>query len=206
MSALARRLVLWRGTDAWRAEAARVELADLGVRATGTQLGASPLPYRLEYRLDADAGWVTSLLEVRAAGDGWSRSLRLARADDGRWSADAAQTGDAPLPDPGGDAAALAGALDCDLGFSPLTNLMPVRRHRLHAGPGAADLLMAWVSVPGLTVHPSSQRYEHVRAVMGGGAVVRYLDRGAHDGFTADLVLDSHGLAETYPGLAERVR
>ena len=74
------------------------------------------------------------------------------------------------------------------------------------AGPGAADLLMAWVSVPGLTVHASPQRYEHVRAVMGGGAVVRYLDRGAHDGFTADLVLDSHGLAETYPGLAERVR
>lgn len=205
VSALGRRLVLWRGTDAWRGEAARIELADEGVRASGTQLGASPLPYRLEYRLDADAGWVTTLLEVRAAGDGWSRSLRLARADDGRWSADAAATGAAPLADPGGEAAPLAGALDCDLGLSPLTNLMPIRRHRLHAGPGAVDLLMAWVSVPDLAVHASPQRYEHVRVVIGGGAIVRYVDRGAHDGFTAEIELDREGVVHRYPGLAERV-
>ncbi len=65
------------------------------------------------------------------------------------------------LPDPGGDPAAVTGALDYDLGRSQLTNVMPLRRHSLHEQPGAADSLMAWISVPDLSVHPSRQRYEH---------------------------------------------
>jgi len=199
-------LPVWRGLDAWRAEAASV--APLGTRlfANGNQLGVEPRPYRLVYDLRTGEDYVAEELRVKAWSEGWDREITVVRTPEGRWRIEMVERGDGapawhePRPE------ALAGALDCDLGFSPLTNLMPVRRHRLHAGPGAADLLMAWVSVPGLTVHASPQRYEHVRAVMGGGAVVRYLDRGAHDGFTADLVLDSHGLAETYPGLAERVR
>lgn len=78
--------------------------------------------------------------------------------------------------------AAVLGAVDCDLGRSPLTNVMPVRRHRLHEAPGAVDFLMAWVSVPDLGVHRSRQRYEHLRPVaVDSPAVVRYV--GAHRGF-----------------------
>ena len=43
-------------------------------------------------------------------------------------------------------------ALDCDLAYCPLTNLMPVLRHRLHREPGRHDLVMAWVRLPELTV------------------------------------------------------
>lgn len=43
------------------------------------------------------------------------------------------------------DAALLDDALDCDLAFSPLTNTMPVLRHRLHREPGEVRLVMAWV-------------------------------------------------------------
>ena len=39
----------------------------------------------------------------------------------------------------GAAAPELDGALDCDLGLSPLTNLMPVRRHALHEGAGPAQ-------------------------------------------------------------------
>jgi hypothetical protein len=102
------------------------------------------------------------------------------------------------------DAATLGGALDCDLGFSPLTNLMPVRRHGLHEHDGAADFVMAWVSVPDLEVFASAQRYEHVRRE-GSKAVVRFVDRGRFAGFTADLELDADGLVLTYPDLARRV-
>ena len=94
--------------------------------------------------------------------------------------------------------AALDGAVDCDLAFSPLTNVMPIRRHALHERGGSRDFLMAWVSVPDLEVHASPQRYEHVRP-----GVVRYV---ALDGdFTAELELDEDGLVVRYPRLAERV-
>ena len=53
---------------------------------------------------------------------------------------------------------------------------MPVRRHRLHERPGEVEFLMAWVSVPDLGLHPSEQRYEHVRRDKD-HAVVRYVGR-----------------------------
>ena len=105
------------------------------------------------------------------------------------------------LPSAGGDTAPLTGALDCDLGLSPLTNTMPVLRHRLHREGGAADLLMAWVSVPDLHVHASPQRYEHLRTTAA-GAVVRF----SSGDFTADLLVDADGFVTDYPGLGTRVR
>jgi uncharacterized protein len=198
------RLSVWTGIDAWRAEVAAFDLTAGGIRAAGTQLGIEPLPYRLDYGLDAPERFVTRGLEAEATGEGWSRRLRLLHDADGRWLVEAAQEGTVDLPPAGGDAAALDGALDCDLGLSPLTNLMPIRRHGLHQRPGRIDLLVAWVSVPDLGVHPSRQRYEHVRAG-GAGAVVRYVDLGTHQGFVAELELDAEGLVVVYPGLARRV-
>lgn len=199
-----RRLLLWRGLDVWRAEIVSVELTGKGVRASGTQLGVDPLPYRLDYELDASDGFVTRVLEVDATGGGWTRSLRLER-DDGIWRYEPAEEGNAPgLPPAGGAVDRLGDALDCDLGFSPLTNLMPVRRHALHERPGRADFMMAWVSVPDLGLHASRQRYEHVRRE-GERAIVRFLDLGLFAGFTAELELDADGLVRVYPGLARRV-
>ena len=199
-----RRLLLWSGTDEWRAECAAVDLGANGITAGGTQLGADPLPYRADYELDAGDGFVTRSLLVEVTGEGWARRIHLERDDGGAWSCDADASGDVEFPPPGGDAAALDGALDCDLGLSPLTNFMPVRRHGLHDGAESRDFLMAWVSMPDLALFPSPQRYEHVRRDAD-GAVVRYLDLGRHEGFTAELELDRDGLVIAYPGLARRV-
>lgn len=199
-----KRLLLWTGLDAWRAEAVTLDLTARGVRAAGTQLGTYPLPYRLDYRLDVDERFVTRSLRAKVAGEGWSRGLRLVREGDGRWVAEATIDGAAELPAAGGETLVLEGALDCDLGLSPLTNLMPIRRHGLHRRPGRVDLLVAWVSVPDLGVHPSHQRYEHVRAGAE-GSVVRYVDLGTHQGFVSELEVDATGLVVTYPGLARRV-
>ena len=57
------RLVVWRGTDEFRAESAAVELYDGGLRATGTQIGAD---YRVDYELDATgADFVTNALTAK---------------------------------------------------------------------------------------------------------------------------------------------
>jgi hypothetical protein len=200
---MAARTIVWEGTDAWRAEVAVVDPGVDRVRARGTQLGVDPLPYRVEYELDTTAGWKTHRLQVRSSGAGWSREIDLRHDGAGRWRCDASGTGDAPgLGEPGGDVALLRGAIDCDLAGSPLTNLMPVRRHSLNVHEGEHDLLMAWVDVPSLTVTPSRQRYEHVQRTEE-GSVVRYVGDGG--AFRAELELDGDGLVRTYPGLARRV-
>lgn len=193
-------LFTWAGADEWRAESASVRTAEDRFTAAGVQLGVDPVPYRLDYQLETTAGWVTSSLEVNVVGTGWRRSLHLVRATDGRWSARTDTGGDSPLPDPGFDADALAGALDCDLGLSPLTNTMPILRRRYHQAPGSADLIMAWVSVPDLGVLRSAQRYEHLRTTPA-GAVVGF----SSGSFAAHLTVDAGGFVLDYPGLARRV-
>jgi hypothetical protein len=193
-------VLTWAGTDQWRAESAAVRRAADGFTARGVQLGVDPLPYRVDYQLATAGGWVTRTLEVTAAGDGWERTLHLARDAHGQWTCEATARGNVPLPRPGGDAAALTGALDCDLGLSPLTNSMPILRHRLHRDAGVARFTMAWVSVPDLRVHASLQHYEHLRTIPA-GAVIRYRSGD----FTADVVVDADGFVTEYPELARHV-
>jgi hypothetical protein len=171
--------IAWTGLEEWLAEVTTVELEPDGLRAAGTQLGAV---YRAHYELDARGDWRTRHLRVEVPGTG---TLDLAHDGDGSWTVDGAPRLD------------LQGALDCDLAFSPLTNLMPIRRHALHERAGAADFVMAWVSLPDLAVTRSGQRYEHLRP-----GLVRF---SGDDGFTADLELDADGLVATYPRLARRV-
>jgi hypothetical protein len=205
------RLLIWAGepgwAGGWRTEAARVELTDGALRASGTQLAADSLPYRLDYRLDASGdGYVTRSLRVEVAGEGWERQLRLERAPAGEWTVEVGGEGDLDLPAPGGDIAGLDEALDCDLGFSPLTNTMPVLRHGLHRETGQVELVMAWVSVPDLGVHALAQRYVHLGASETGSRV-RYasVEDDGSESFTADLEIDLDGLVRHYPGLARRV-
>jgi uncharacterized protein len=193
-------VLVWAGTDAWRAESAEVHQVGDGFTARGVQLGVDPLPYRVDHRLETTGGWLTRTLEVSATGDGWRRTLLLTSDLEGAWTCEATAHGDVDLPGPGGQAATLTGALDCDLGLSPLTNTMPVLRHRLHRGGGAAELLVAWVSVPDLQVHASRQRYQHARTTAS-GAVIRFTSGD----FTADVVVDGDGFVVDYPGLAERL-
>jgi hypothetical protein len=169
----------WHGDPGWRQEVCELRLRDDGLAATGAQVGAEPAPYRAVYELETRREWVTRRLRVDVAGIG---SLELRHDGKGTWAGVE-------------NAAELEGVLDCDLAFSPLTNLMPVRRHRLHEQPGAVDFAMAWVSLPDLKVHRSEQRYEHLAP----GRV-----RFSSDGFVADLELDGDGLVLVYPGLARR--
>lgn len=198
-----KRLVVWSGIDNFRTEVAAIEWLSGGVRAKGTQIGVEPVPYRLDYRLEAAGGdFITRSLEVEVTAEGWGRSLILWHDGEGQWECEAGSEGSVELPAPGGDVDLVRGAVDCDLGLSPMTNLMPVRRHNLHERPGEVDFLMAWVSVPALGLLPSKQRYEHVRKDPR-GSVVRYV--GEHRDYVGELVLDADGLVILYPELARRV-
>jgi uncharacterized protein len=182
------RLVLWRGPDRWRAEAALVRIDDDRLSAQGTQLGADPEPYRLDYSLRTGPEFVTETLELSLLMGGALRRRLLARGPDGSWTVD-----DRALPE-------VEGALDCDLGLCPLTNTMPVLRHALlAAGAEPRDFVMAWVAVPELEVQRSEQRYEPIDE-----RHVRYVSQGRE--FVAELEYDDDGLVLNYPDMAERVQ
>jgi hypothetical protein len=190
----------------WHVEFASVELGDGGLRASGTQLGALPVPYRLEYRLDAAGeGFATRSLWAETVGGGWRRQLRLERGTTGDWTMDVRTVGEADMPAPGGDTAPLGEALDCDIALSPLTNAMPVHRYSLHNEPGEVEFVMAWVSVPDLAVRASFQRYTHLSSDED-GATVRFEEHeGGEVTFTSDLEFARDGLVRVYPQLARRI-
>jgi hypothetical protein len=159
---LRRRAVAWKKDDPFGVEYADVTLAPDRLSAIGVALGTDPVPYRLDYELETAEAFVTANLQVTARGDGWRRGLRLERSSGGVWTADASADGTIDLPAPGGELAGFSGALDPDLGLSPLFNSMPVLRHGIHLRETSVDFLMVWISVPDLQVHPSPQRYTHL--------------------------------------------
>ena len=85
--------------------------------------------------------------------------------------------------------------LDCDLGFSPLTNAMPVLRDRMQEGGAAREIDVAWVSVPDLAVHRDHQIYEPL-----GGGRLRFASPEA--GFERVIELTTDGFVRDYPDIA----
>jgi hypothetical protein len=194
------RFLVWSGVEEWLTESAAVELGGDGLRATGTQLGAEPAPFRVDYRLEAPQ-FVTRELELTATAEGWRRHLLLRHDGHGAWDAEVDDHGDVPGGRWDGSLPDLSEALDIDIENSPLTNTMPILRHGFQR-EGTGDFAMAFVTSPSLRVEASPQRYEHVRTT-DAGSVVRYISRDGD--FTAELELDSDGLLTFYPRLARRV-
>jgi hypothetical protein len=176
------RLMLWRGLDEWRAEAAHVRIDGDRLTAQGTQLGRHP--YRLDYSLRTGPDFVAERLELSVLADGRLRRLLIVRHPDGSWTAD-----DRPLPE-------LDDAMDFDVLNSPVFNSTPFLRHDMGAGGEARDLVMAFVTVPDLEVRRSQQRY----TPMGGGRV-----NYASGDFSADIHFDDDGLVGLYEDYLERV-
>ncbi|MEU5113560.1 putative glycolipid-binding domain-containing protein [Streptomyces longwoodensis] len=182
------RVLTWDVTASNGYETAWAEVGDGELRARGRAVGTVPEPYWVTYELETGPGFVTRRLRVTVDTAARTRSLDLRRGDGGGWTADGERL-------PGFDA-----ALDCDLGRCPLTNTMPVLRHGLHRRPGERRLLMAWVSVPALTVRPSWQTYTHLGGADGGTRV-----RFASGDFRSDVVFDADGFVRDYPELAARL-
>ncbi|HEX8857479.1 MAG TPA: putative glycolipid-binding domain-containing protein [Actinomycetes bacterium] len=218
------RAIAWHKEDPAGAEYAEVTLGAEVLFASGVAIGGEPGAYRLDYSLETGPGFVTTRLQVTARGQGWRRTLDLRRDPAGAWTAATTADGEAPdgLAPPGAASAGgaepagpaglpapaagriswLDGALDCDLGLSPLTNSMPALRHRLLEEDGSADLLMAWVSVPDLGVRASRQRYTALRD-RPGGRLIRF--ESLDSGFTAELAFDADGLVVDYPGIGRQL-
>ncbi len=98
---------------------------------------------------------------------------------------------------------ALDGCLDVDIGITPATNMLPIKRLKLSAG-ASAEILAAYVPLPDqidgdFQPQPAAQRY----TCLVPDRSYRY--EGLFRAFTADLDIDASGLVLDYPDTFRRV-
>jgi uncharacterized protein len=143
----------------------------------GLIVGASvDLPLRIEYRIVCHSTWQTSIVDVRQQYGREETLLVLVRDAAGAW----VRNGQ-PMP-------TLGGCTDVDLGFSPSTNTLPIRRLAPAAGQ-SETIEAAWVLFPDLEVRASPQTYTRI-------SDQNY--RFASGDFVAELCVDAAGLVTDY--------
>lgn len=131
--------------------------------------------------MSCDAAWRTVSARIRGSNGDREVEIDVAVEDERRWRLN------------GEDCPAVAGSLDIDLGFSPATNLLPIRRLSLAVGE-AAEVRAAWLPFPQLTFEPLPQVYRRE-----GERTYRYESDGGR--FVRTLDVNAAGFVTSYPGL-----
>ena len=177
-------IMLWRRLDLPGHEIGRLERRGQGWQLSGTALVCyERRPCKLDYLVICDSGWQTESARIAGTIGARDIDLRVTVDPERRCYLD------------GAECPAVAGCIDIDLGFSPATNLLPIRRLSLRPGE-YAEVRAAWLPFPSLVFELLPQVYrregEHTyRYESAGGAFVRLLE------------VSAVGFVRSYPGLWE---
>ena len=169
--------ILWRRLDLPGHDACRIWQDGDVQGLDGVAVWRDPSgPAHLAYHIACDGAWVTR--SVRVQGRVGSRELTLSihRADTGEWRVNGES-----LPD-------LHGLQDMDLGVTPATNTLPIRRLRA-ARQYQAQIAAVWLDPADWGLKALPQTYQR-------------RDAGWHytaPGFAADLAVDTDGFVTDYP-------
>jgi len=139
-----------------------------------TLLAYKDVPARIEYTISVNGEWETERVSLELAAADHQVTLALVREDG--WLVNGT-----PRPD-------LDACIDVDLGWTPATNMLPLRRMALDVGQSVTTTA-AWVRFPDLDVVPSEQTYTRL-------ADDRVLYKS--NAFEAELVVTPDGLVTTY--------
>ena len=180
------RRVIWRrNLDDRSFEECVVTAAPDGVVIAGHVMAAQDgAPLTVHYEIDCDETWSARSVTIGQRLGNAQRPLQLERAGDG-WLVDGVRD------------ARLDGCAEPDLGLTPSTNALAIRRLGLAIGQ-AAEIRCAWVKFPALSVEPSLQRYERL-----GERDYRYANVAS--GFTALVAVDDLALPVTYESIWTRI-
>lgn len=175
--------ILWRRVDCPGEESAFLEEHNNEWQLHGAvHVEHGGEEWRIDYVVTCDRGWETRVAVVDAwrGPAGEHRRMVIVHREDGAWLVD------------GHEVPGLEGCRDVDLGFSPSTNTLPIRRLGLGEGE-AADLPAAWLRFPELSLERLEQRYERLD-----GETYRYECGGGS--FSRDLAVNAEGFVTDYPG------
>lgn len=172
------RRVAWRRSDEVETdEHCTLTFRDSGISLVGTVLGSEAgAPVRVEYRALTDAAGLTTAAHVRDLRGFDQRTVTVERDAKSNWTVD------------GKKVRGLKGCTDVDLGCSPSTNTLPIRRLRI--GIGASQTIKAaLVQFPELTVVKSEQTYTRLD---------EFTYRFKSGDFEAELTVDDESLVAAY--------
>ena len=172
--------ILWRRIDTSGHESARVYGDDDGWYLDGAAIflheGA---PCRLEYLIECDPDWRTRSATI----DGWVGEeiieLEIVASEDGVWYLNDEEVKD------------VQGCEDIDLNFSPITNLLPIRRLDIKDGE-KQSVSAAWLRFPSFEFERFDQTYWRVDR-----STVGYESRDGE--FKRELKVNDAGLVLEYP-------
>jgi hypothetical protein len=180
------RTVLWRNDEYHMVE--YCSLKDRGQESVfeGVVVAvADEKPLRIAYQVVCDGQGLTRSVEVDAVGGLGEHHIQLAVDGQRAWFWNGKE-----LPE-------CKGFSDVDLGFSPSTNSLPIRR--LMLTPGESQTLTAtWVRFPQFDVITFPQRYTRLSAN-------RYRFESLLSDFQAELVVDEVGIVQQYGEFWEAV-
>lgn len=168
------RRVTWRRSgETTTDDLCTMTIRDGGLSLIGTVLGADGgVPVRTEYQVFADGAGLTTAVHLRYLHGFSQRALTLKRDPKGGWTVD------------GAPATKLRGCTDIDLGCSPATNTLPVRRLRMAVGT-SHTIKAAWIRFPELDVTMAAQTYTRLD---------EFTYRYASGTFEAEITVDDEGL------------
>ncbi len=142
-------------------------------------------PIRIAYLVVCDPSWETRAVEVTWHEGARVRELSLEVDTEKRWWQE------------GLELESVRGCTDVDLGITPATNTLPIRRLALEEGQ-AAQVTAAWVLFPELKVEPLPQTYTRLADEL-------YHYESNLGSFTAEIRVDEWGLVTWYEGGWERI-
>lgn len=174
--------LLWRRLDAPGHDACRLDRNDVAWQVDGAAVfrHSDGRIAQLHYRVRCDRHWHTQWGTVRGWLGDTPIDLSVAHGAKG-WTLN-----EQPVPD-------LSHCVDLDLGFTPATNLLQLRRLHLAEGE-SADAPAAWLDVGDGSLGLLEQRYERLAGGRYGYAAPRFDCR-------AELTVDADGFVHDYPGL-----
>jgi uncharacterized protein len=173
--------ILWRRLDIEGHDSCQLVRLEDGWRLTGMAVfGHEGQACVASYEAESDAAWRTRSAKVT----GWLGSTALdfhITADTGKW-----KLNDVEQPQ-------VAGCIDVDLGFTPATNLLALRRHALTVGQQTAAPA-AYLAFPELRMQRLEQTYRRLDAT-------KYNYIANVYGYDDVLEVSEHGFVLDYPGL-----
>jgi uncharacterized protein len=132
-------------------------------------------PTTIRYQVRVSPDWEVGSAQFTLSDPSGETRTDIANRD-GRWWVDQEERPD------------LAACTDLDLGWTPSTNTLPIRRTSLPVGD-SIDVRAAWVTFPDLVIRPAQQRYERVDGLT-------WIYQSGD--FAAELTTDHRGLVVRY--------
>ena len=142
-------------------------------------------PCHLYYEVTADAVWKTQRAKLFGFVGNNAVDLRIRSTSTRRWFANGVEQDN------------VAGCLDLDLGFTPATNLVAIRRLSLKVGE-RAEAPAAYLAFPKIRFEKLDQSYRRT-----GRTTFEYT--APRFGYAETLKVDASGAGLAYPGLYEQV-